>query len=470
MAERRRRRLAVNGDGTGADSADIGEEKFLPDCVPAELCAASPWIPRSVWKLWTLSGLLFTGLIAVGFMVFRTPVFRPELAPALNPLFLGEQPRMIVYLETIFWTLSGQLALLVGWHRAHSRLDFRGRYRIWPWAAAVMFFCGYCAATNLHVGLGTVVFQLKLIELSGPKTGWLLPAVCLTLPIWLLIDRDLRRSRTSVFLFRTAVVCLLSGAAVGMAGSAWIDESQAHVTATVCGLFGPAVLMLSLWVQGWYVAYVTPDPPVSTPFKFPRISLRIFNVFRLFSWLWGLMTSLFRRKAAAPAPRRRKKAEEAGPTKRKRKTKRAAKPRTKKVVEEELEEEDEQEEVAEEESEEELEDESAEAGEEEESYEEEEEEYEESPLSRVTNASVPKPNFASNNSRPQENRPAPQPTQNKWNAASAQEEDDDDAVDEDGKMYRVDGPPAEMLKGLSKRQKRAMQQQWREQQRSQKGR
>ena len=69
-------------------------------------------------------------------------------------------------------------------------------------------------------------------------------------------------------------------------------------------------------------------------------------------------------------------------------------------------------------------------------------------------------------------RPAPPPA-NKWNAASSTDDDEEDEeveVDENGKTYRVDGPPAEMLKGLSKRQKRAVQQQWREQQRSQKGR
>lgn len=463
MDERRRRRLAVNGDGTGTDAADVGEEKSLPDCVPAELCAASPWIPRSLWKLWTLSGLLLAGLIAVGVMVFRTPTFRPELTPALAPLFLGEQPRLIVYLETIFWTLSGQLALLVGWHRAHSRLDFRGRYRIWPWAAATMFFCGFCAATNLHAGLGTVIYQLKLMELSGPKPGWLLPALCLTLPIWMLIDRDLRRSLASVILFRTALACLLSGAVAGMAGPAWIDDAGAGMIETICGLIGPAVLMLSLWVQGWYVAYVTPDPPTPIPFRFPRIGFRVFNIF---GWLLGLIASLFRRKTAAPAPRRRKKAEDAGPTKRKRKTKRTAKPRTRKAAEEESETD---EESAEDESEEEFEDESADAGEEE-SDGDGEEEYEETPPARVTAPMAARPNNVPNTSRPQDNRPAV-PQANKWSAASSNNDDeDDDAVDEDGKMYRVDGPPAEMLKGLSKRQKRAVQQQWREQQRSQKGR
>ena len=99
MDERRRRRLAV-AEGAAVDS-EPGEEKSLPDCVPSEYCAASPWIPRSSWKLWTLSALFLAGVTAILLLTWRTPEFRPELAPALDPLFRGSQPRLIAYLKTL---------------------------------------------------------------------------------------------------------------------------------------------------------------------------------------------------------------------------------------------------------------------------------------------------------------------------------------------------------------------------------
>jgi hypothetical protein len=464
MDERRRRRLAVHGEGTGPDSTELasGEEKPLPDCVPAELCAASPWIPRSLWKLWTLAGLLLAGVGVVAAMRLSTPSFRPELAPALDPLFQSDQPRLMTYLQTIFWTLSGQLALLVGWHRAHSRLDFRGWYRIWPWAAAAMFIAGFCAATQFHASLGTVLYESRLIGLTSPKVAWLAPALGLLIPLWILLDRDVRRSRGTVVLLRASLCCLLGGAGLGLVGQRWIDASLVGTMESIAGLVGPALLMLSLWVQGWYVAYVTPDPPTSTPFRFPRLQWNVLG------WLWSLFAALFRRKPDAPPPKRRKKGEEAAAPKRKRRSRRVSKPRTKKVVEEE---EADEEQVAEDDAAEEAEE---DAGDESETAEAESgEEYDEEELEALTaptpktSAAPARPNPSASYVRPPENR---SPSGNNWANASHQQhdsEDEDDDEDDDGKMYRIDGPSPDMLKGLSKRQRRELKKQWREQQRAQ---
>lgn len=459
MDERRRRRLAVDGNSAGADSSDLGAEKLLPDNIPAELCAASPWIPRSLWKLWTLTCLLISGLVAVGAMVFYTPTFRPELAPALDPLFRGEQPKLVTYLETIFWTLSGQLALLVGWHRACSRLDFRGRYRVWPWAAAAMFGCGLCVATNLHVGLGSVIDQLGLLQNYLPRIGWMLPALCLMLPLGILMDRDVRRSWASIILLRTTLMVLFAGIVVELSTPSWIDKAVMPIIELVCGLGGSALLMLAMWVQGWHVAYVTPDPPVAPPYRWPRLSFGIFRIFGIFGWMIGLVFGLFRRRASAAAtPRRRKKAEETGTTKRKRKTKKPARRSRAKVVEEE--EAEEGEDVAEEEAEEseEYDEESAEA--EEESYEEEEE----SPRGRVTAPAAGK--SYSQHAPSRSDQVVPKPHAN-FAASNQQSHDDEDDESDDGESGRGDGPPAEQLKGLSKRQRRALIKQYRDQQRSQ---
>lgn len=452
MDERRRRRLAVNGDGPAADGSGSGEEKSLPDCVPAEWCAASPWIPRAAWKLWTLVGLLFAGLVGIAVVFVQAPTFRSELAPALEPLFRSDNPRLIHYLEIVFWTLAGQLALLVGWHRAHSRLDFRGRYRIWPWAAVLMFVCGACSATSLHANAGLVVHQtvkrteaiqpIGLNDRTGEQLAWMVPAIGLLLPTWLFLDRDIRRSLAAIMLMRLAAVMLVACMGLGLYGQRFLPAEQVSQIKILCGLFGAATLAVAMWVQGWYVAYVTPDPPVSKPWKFPQFKGN------LFSWLIGLIMGLFRRNTpAAPPSKRRKKAEETGATKRKRKTKRAAKPR-KKVVEEE-----EDEEVAE--------DEAAEADEEEESAEEEAAEEEEDEMPPARGSAVNKPHFAVNASRPAANAKSG----SVWGSESNDDEDEEDEGSGD-----EDGPPADMLKGLSKRQRRAVQKQWREDQRTQRGR
>lgn len=451
MDERRRRRLAANGDG--AESSEPGEEKSLPECVPAELCAASPWIPLARWKLWTISGLLLTGVSAVLFMAHQTPTFRPELEPALIPLFRGDDPKLISYLETIFWTLSGQLALLVGWHRSRSRLDFRGRYRVWPWAAAAMFFCGLCVATRLHLGLGTVLDQLPALEQVRPRLGWMAPALALLLPLWMLLDRDVRRSTASVVLLRAAMLTLTAGATLTTYSPAWIDKALLPFVLHACGLLGSALLMLAMWVQGWYVAYVTPDPPAPSTFRWPTLR---WNPLR---WLLNMILALFRRRIVVeePAPRKRKKSEEGAAPKRKRKTKRTRRSRPK-VVEEEAEEaaedEDYEEEAAEDS------DEESESAEDDLTEEEEEELTRPDPAPAPTFAKQPQPSPY----RQQDSRTAQAPATKSHQYADDDEDEDDDQGEA---HWRIDGPSPEQLKGLSKKQRRALIKQHREQQRNQ---
>jgi hypothetical protein len=431
MDERRRRRIVVNSE-SGKDAATAREVQSLPACVPAELCAASPWIPFSRWKLWTLTGLLLGGLTGVLVTMQYAPSFRPELAPALDPLFRGEQPKFVTYLETVFWVLSGQLALLIGWHRSHSRLDFRGRYRVWPWAAAMMFFCSLCAATNLHLGLGTVIEESGFFEQFRTRIGWRVPALCLMLPLWMLVDRDVRRSRSSVVMVRLAFLTLSFGTCAGLYRPATVEPAIWSVAELASGLFGSALLMVSLWVQGWYVAYVTPDPPVASPWRWPNLA---FGLFAFIGWMLSLVFGLFKRNSP-PAPKRKKKAEESGAApKRKRQTKRPA--RRKKVVEEEEAAEEEEEETeAESEEEEELEEEDA--------YEEE------TPPARVTAPAAKSQPVAKSGSG--------------WNSRSDDEEEEEDE-DAGGTQWRIDGPSPDQLKGLSKRQRRALIKQHRDQQR-----
>ena len=452
LDERRRRRLAVSGDGNGTDAADLADEKPLPDCVPAEFCAAAPWIPRAPWKLWTLTSLLLAGVTAVAAMLFRAPNFGPEITAALDPLLQGTPPRLVIYLETIFWTLSGQLALLIGWHRAHSRLDFRGRYRVWPWVAALMFFSGLCLATNLHHGLGSLLDQAGWLPRIDGQPGWRIPALCLILPAWLLIDRDARRSLAAVCLLRLSLVMFLTGILAEMTTSSWIDKGLVPVMETLCGLAGSAMLMLSMWVLGWYVAYVTPDPPAAGTWKMPRL-------WNPFGWVLGLCLGLFRRRAAeeeeaAPAPtrRRKKSTEEAGTTRRKRKPRRVTKPRTRKAAEDDAVAEDE---LSEDESEE-LDEELAPSADQDVSDDEVEDT---APRRTVAQAVAKSPSS-----------PASSPGQRSGSASpatSAEEQEEDDEDDDGGQTWRIDGPSQEQLKGLSKRQRRALIKQHRDQQRGQ---
>ncbi|HUQ72067.1 MAG TPA: hypothetical protein VM165_21240, partial [Planctomycetaceae bacterium] len=254
------------------------------------------------------------------------------------------------------------------------------------------------------------------------------------------------------------------GICVALFGKTWIDASIVPFAQLGCGLFGSAFLMLAMWVHGWHVAYVTPDPPASTPFRLPSFKLSSL------SWLIGLLFGVFKRKPAEeePAPKRRKKSDETGTTKRKRKTKRTATRRSRPKVAEEEEAEDE--EAAEQEDDERYEEEgdSAESDAAEEQYDEDELEEATRPsrdaAREPVKSSVPAPHQRQNyqNQAPS----AAKPISNAESAASKQNDEEDDGEEGDTN-WRVDGPSQEQLKGLSKKQRRALIKQHRDQQRSQ---
>lgn len=319
-----------------------------------------------------------------------------------------------------------------------------------------MFGCGMCVATDLHLGLGALLSRWDFITRQPQVVAWLLPAACLMLPLVWLMDRDVRRSLATVILLRLTLATCLVGALAGSYGPRWIDPGTCTLVETICGLLSPAMLTVTLWIHGWYVAYVTPDAPAASAWT-------IWSLFgSVIRWVLGWLTWPFRRRAtseAATTTRRRKKSEEgAMPTRRRRKPKR--KPRTRKVVEEE---ETDEEEYSEEEAADEEED-----AAEEESYEDEESESE--PPARVT-AQVSKSNQwrdADQRTQQSDQRGNANPQSSKPQAQDEDEDEDED--DGGGEQWRADGPPAEQLKGLSKRQRRALIKQYRDQQREQRGR
>lgn len=462
--DRRRRRLAVAGDTSGPDSdSDGGGLGRLRERL-GEIPAASPWLPREAWKRSVMAAVFWISLTVVGVMLVRPVAPHPQLAPAMDHLALGTRPVLAVYAEILLWTFAGQFAALVGWYRSQSELDFRGRYRLWAWAALVLTVWGFCAGTGLHTAIATIAGpRLRWPIWRAETVVWLVPAALAGLSVWWMADRDMRRCRLGVNLLRAAGVLLVISGLAHLFRADFAAQSWFPAAVLLTHYAGAGLLMTALWVQAWYVAYVSADPPEAAE----RVDWRGRGIALLGAArrLWP-----FRGRAATvdvkPKRRTKKKTdeeedEEEAPPKRRRKAaakpKRASKPRTRVKPEPE---EVEEEEYAEEEAEtwEETEDTTAndeEWSEESEAY--EEEEYEEEPPAPPVKAAA-KPQTP-----PPKAAPPPPPKREPEPESSSEEDDEDD----DGAYYRVDGAEkgADPYKGLSKRQRRELRKQAKDQQR-----
>lgn len=454
LDDRRRRRLAVTGDGA-SEPGDAGALSVLRER-QLDLPAASPWLPRQGWRFWLIAGLFWTGLTGAAVLLIEPVPPHPQIAPAIEHLVGGARPVLATYADIVLWTLAAQMAVLVGWYRSHSQLDFRGRYRLWSWPVLVFGTWGFCAGTSIHTAIGLAAGpHLRWPVWRAETVVWLVPAMATGLSVWWVIRNDLQRCRVSHTLIHLAIsVLLLTG--VGLLYQPELSTYAWGHGALVAGQFaGMGLLVTGLWWHAWYVTYICADPPDPTdPMDWRGSILALAST--LLSWL---MWPFRRRTADSAKPRKRKNDDEESAPKRRRKStaKAKRKPRTRvKANEEESTDEDEE-----------ANDEDESASEEDWSEEDEEAAAPPKPMPTLARSTPP---MSSRPSIATPARPSPPPTS--ANSSWSDADEDEDESDDDDAQYRDDGAHGgvDPFKGLSKRQRRELKRQMRDQQRQQQSR
>jgi len=393
--------------------------------------------------------LFWITLVVCGVLLGR-PTWLPEpIARVLLPMLTGTSPRLSLYLDVGLWILAAELAGVIGWYRSHSQLDFSGRYRVWGWIAASFLMAGFLAATRLHETLALeYLANSPYLTWRRETLAWLAPLVLWGAFTGWLIDRDVRRCLTSLILLRLAAVTLL----VLAAGYVWSPElcCEAWFTGAMLAgrLLAVGLLVTALWRQACYVAYVCPDPPEK------RSQTEVHGWWSRLRLRWWKPRETTLEEPVKPTRRRRKTAEESeadgesAAPKRRRKT--VAKPRkpTKRRVKSEPEEAEYEAELAEE-----SEEESWDSATEEESVDTQDhsEWSDDDELAQLEALTRPEAATAGKSSKAATKAAVSQDWQN-----SDDEESDYGGVD-DGHQG------SDQFKGLSKRQRRELKKQQREQ-------
>ncbi len=503
--DRRRRRLAVNGDGSDVDSSLLDGDAGTIESQLVASAAAAPWVPVSELRIWIYASIIGLMLAGLTFVLARPIPFRPALTPLADHLLAGSRPVMVVFVQTAFLVLSTQLSMLISWYRSQCKLDFAGRYRVWPWAVGLFSLGAFCEATDIHLIFGQLIARNESFSWRGETVAWLLPFCVAALPISILVDRDVRNNRSSLVTLRLSGLLWLTAACFEIYQTEFSSFAWFGLVRQLVPMYASSALFLGLWLQARIVAYVCPDPP--------EIEERSAGATVLAAAVWLVGCLKFRKRAQAlttteeeeesKPKRRRKKAEEPTdseePTTVKRKRKAPAKKATttrtrSRIKPVEIEETEESEESTDESAYEEsepvneyAEDSSAEsleetssadepveeqepqAEEQEEQY--EQESWEEEPVEPVN----PRASAAKSNGngrftqvdQPQKFKvPAPhvRPAEPEEQASNPYETSNDES-DEDRQFQLDSGMSPDQMKGLSKRQKRELKKQLRDQQR-----
>jgi hypothetical protein len=273
--ERRRRRLATDAEDAPAASladpvsADAPAAERISSADEArasalELAAASEtWMPVKAWKAW----LLFVGVVAVaagtivgGWFVDREPAFfGPELA-ALLGLHSG---RLVHALGSLLLLLAAQLSLVVWWRRSRSTRDFEGRYDVWLWTAAGWLLFAVAHETRLHlVWSETVALVWEPDFWNKSILSWFAPAVGAGGVLWMAARADARRCRSGWWLLTLAGLCWVAAGAMVL-GIGSIQLGPWRELATVATTLAGHVLGFGgMLLHARFVTHVCNDPPV----------------------------------------------------------------------------------------------------------------------------------------------------------------------------------------------------------------
>ena len=242
---------------------NYGDAEFLEaqlritDLVPRRLLAL---VPLPLLGVAAIAGLITLYVTAPELL--HTPGCRPAMASLGQPGSLGN------WFSSLLLLVASLLAIITFTVRRHKADDYRGRYRIWLWAAAFWFLMASDAAASLHEGLQQSLVSLTHMRIVGNGTiWWLAPGLLLygTIVTRLLIDMW---------------SCRLSTAAMSLSAIAYTSALAAffHIVRVPMEHAGPVFLYGSLlaghlflaWSMALHARYVLLDAEGRLPRRMPR--------------------------------------------------------------------------------------------------------------------------------------------------------------------------------------------------------
>ena len=210
LDERRRRRLATDSENpeSSKDSSAAPTTIEMPRASAPSHFPVRKAISRRLWKIWGIGmiGLASAaGILAAG----QFAATQSELlGPGFVRLFSFPESRAATFFCATQLMLAGQLALLIWWVRSRSLNDFKGRYRVWTWGAMTAFLGAFAIVTDGHLAFSETVCWLWTEPFWNKEVlCWLLPTAVVGLVLTWSLKSDMRECRSSVSMLWLATVC-----------------------------------------------------------------------------------------------------------------------------------------------------------------------------------------------------------------------------------------------------------------------
>jgi hypothetical protein len=220
-----------------SDSARLENQPRVTDFVPT--------------KLWKLALVILFGLFCIGGLE-ALYWFGPATETATEPWGLRGPGSLASWFSALVMLHASAVSLLIYSLRRHRTDDYHARYRIWPWAAAVLFV----------TATGQVTVTLEALRQILAGEAW---AATITLPIW----------------WSVVTTLPLAVLAIWVLVDLWRSRSSFVMTS----------ISLALWSVGWILELS------QVQFRLdPRIQYMVANGFTLVGQYFLLISLLWHAK------------------------------------------------------------------------------------------------------------------------------------------------------------------------------
>jgi hypothetical protein len=206
-------------------------------------------------------------------------------------LFDQSEGRLFSAFSAGLLLMAGHLSGLIGWARSRSPNDFGGRYRVWR-PIALVFYLAVLAVVLRADEVLNAALDVSAVSLPWrvPQWNWMIPTAGLAAIVMWIVHREMAVSNLSRAHAWLGLVCLLAGL-----GLPFVPEDRFPIESVPLleqGLIlgGLMLIGLSLMWFGRHVLFVSSDPAE----RKPSLMLRI-------------LKSLFRRRATKPKKQRTEK-------------------------------------------------------------------------------------------------------------------------------------------------------------------
>ncbi len=215
------------------------------------------------WKIWAITLAVLAVNAGILWAAVKIGPEAAEYGPNVVRLIDLESGRLPSLLCAGCLFLAAETAVFIYWIRSRSPYDFGGSFRVWMWGSATFCVLGCLAVSQAHLAWSQIVCRFWAAQFPYRETWcWLMPIACCVVPIAVRLLRDMRASRTSsAFFVFAGAACFAS---IGWQFNLWtwpIDsETRILAEAVAMVLTGWAVFSAMLH-HARHVLHVSTDPP-----------------------------------------------------------------------------------------------------------------------------------------------------------------------------------------------------------------